>query len=126
LHYGRIELLTQKSGQLGEDKALDYLQQQGLKCVARNYLCRLGEIDLIMRDGSYLVFVEVRVRSGSGYGGGVASITPAKKQKIIKAATHYLMKQALYDKCPLRFDVLSIDGNSSVISWVKDAFGIDY
>ena len=113
-------------GHKAEDKALDYLQHHGLKLVMRNYRCRVGEIDLIMRDGSYLVFIEVRSRKSSDFGGGIESITYAKRQKIIKTASHYLMHYSVHERYPIRFDVISIDGNANKITWLKDAFGADY
>jgi putative endonuclease len=119
-------LITQQAGQAAEEKALDYLTEKGLKLVTRNYSCRLGEIDLIMRDRDYLVFIEVRSRTSMTFGGGIASITYAKRQKIIKTTAHYMMKHQLQDKHPLRFDVISIDGASESITWLKDAFGADY
>lgn len=117
---------TQESGRIAEDKALDYLERQGLKLVTRNYSCRLGEVDMIMRDKDALVFVEVRSRVNTQFGNGCESITLSKRQKIMKTATHYLVSHGLQDKNPLRFDVISIDGASRTITWIKDAFGADY
>lgn len=119
-------MITQETGLLAEQKALDYLIKHGLKLVLRNYSCRVGEIDLIMRNGAYLVFIEVRYRSSMSYGGGIASVTYAKRQKIVKTSTHYMMKHKIYDKFPIRFDVIGIDGKSGAITWIKDAFGGDY
>lgn len=119
-------MITQQAGQLAEDKALAYLNEKGLKLVSRNYSCRLGEIDLIMRDKNYLVFIEVRQRTSMQYGGGIGSITYAKRQKIIKTTSYYLLKHQLQDKYALRFDVVSIDSKSGTITWLKDAFGVDY
>ncbi|MCL9683111.1 YraN family protein [Legionella maioricensis] len=118
--------MTQQTGRSAEEKALKYLTDKGLKLETRNYSCRLGEIDLIMRDRGYLVFIEVRSRTSMSFGGGMASITYAKRQKIIKTTSHYMMKNQLQDKFPLRFDVVSIDGVSGTITWVKDAFGANY
>lgn len=118
--------MSQKSGQLAEQKALDYLSQQGLKLIARNYRCRLGEIDLIMQDSAHLVFIEVRSRMHLAFGGGVASITYAKRQKIIKTTSHYLLTQKIREQQPIRFDVVSIDGSSEALQWIKDAFTTDY
>ncbi len=117
-------MLTQQKGNVAEEKALDYLIQQGLKLVTRNYHCRSGEIDLIMRDGEYLVFVEVRSRSSNSFGGGLESITYTKRQKIIKATAYYLMQHKI--QIPSRFDVISIDGKYATITWIKGAFGADY
>jgi putative endonuclease len=119
-------MITQEKGRLAEEKALAYLIQQGFKLVMQNYRCRLGEIDLIMCDRDYLVFIEVRARVSTNFGGGVASITYAKRQKIIKSALHYMMMHKKQSKMAMRFDVVSIDGKSAAITWLKDAFGIDY
>lgn len=119
-------MLTKEKGHLAEDKALAYLINQGLKLVARNYQCRSGEIDLIMLDKELLVFVEVRSRISAQFGGGISSITYAKRQKIIKTAAYYILKHQERNNSAMRFDVLSIDGKSSFITWIKDAFGADY
>lgn len=118
--------MTQKAGQLAEQRALDYLTHQGLKLITRNYHCRLGEIDLIMNDPLYLIFIEVRSRANNDFGGGLASITYAKRQKIIKTTSHYLLTHKIKEQQPIRFDVVSIDGKSGELTWVKDAFNTDY
>ncbi len=113
---------TQKSGAAAEDLAADYLIQHKLKIIERNYRCRHGEIDLIAKDGAALVFVEVRLRSSGNFGGAAASITPAKQQKILATARHYLSVQSGLPPC--RFDVLLLDGLSAdKIEWIKNAFG---
>jgi putative endonuclease len=113
---------TQKSGAAAEDLAADYLIQHKLKIIERNYRCRHGEIDLIAKDGAALVFVEVRLRSPGNFGGAAASITPAKQQKILATARHYLSAQSGLPPC--RFDVLLLDGLSAdKIEWIKNAFG---
>ncbi|WP_058534233.1 YraN family protein [Legionella saoudiensis] len=117
---------TQEKGRIAEEQAINYLTVQGLKLVAQNYYCKLGEIDLIMRDGEHLVFVEVRSRVSANFGGGLASITYAKRQKILKSAMHYVMVHKISNKFALRFDVISIDGKPASITWIKDAFGMDY
>lgn len=104
-------------GQSGEDDALAYLQQQGLKLVARNFLCKGGEIDLVMQDKDVLVFVEVRKRAAGNYGGAAASITPAKQRRLIIAAQQYLQRYKMPPAC--RFDIIAIDG--SEIDWLKNA-----
>lgn len=119
-------MITQQIGRVAEEKALDYLSNLGFKLVVKNYRCPLGEVDLIMRDKEYLVFIEVRARGNMSYGGGVASITYAKRQKIIKTTSHFIIKNKLQNKHPLRFDVISIDGQCGTILWIKDAFSADY
>lgn len=119
-------MITQEKGRIAEENALAYLKAQGLKLITQNYRCRLGEIDLIMRDKDVLVFIEVRSRISTQFGGGIASVTYTKRQKIIKAATLYMLEHQKYDQFALRFDVISIDGKSASINWIKDAFGVDY
>ncbi|ASQ44594.1 YraN family protein [Legionella clemsonensis] len=117
---------TRKRGLAIEQQAQVYLEAQGLKPVISNYQCRLGEIDLIMREGNYLVFIEVRARASAAFGGAAASVTYRKQQKIIKTASHYLLRTKLTDKQPIRFDVLSFEGETPQINWIKNAFGLDF
>ena len=109
-------------GKAAEDLAADYLIKQGLKLITRNYRCRFGEIDLILLDGKTIVFAEVRLRGNARFGGGAASVTPRKQQRLIAAAQHYLTGQ--HSSPPCRFDVLSLDKlELSRIDWIKNAFG---
>lgn len=108
-------------GNLAEALAADYLQRRGLRLIARNYRCRLGEIDLILADGPALVFAEVRLRRNLAFGGAAASITAAKRQRILRAARHYLSGRP---ERPCRFDVILLDALApDRIEWIKDAFG---
>jgi putative endonuclease len=106
-------------GDDAEEKARQFLLKKGLTPVCRNFRCRQGELDLVMRDGKILVIVEVRFRKSSHYGGAVESITRAKQSRIIAATQVYLSKQKL--DCPLRFDVVAITGDSG-IDWIPNAF----
>lgn len=114
----RDKLPTDKQirGRQAEDRALAYLQQHGLQLVQRNFLCRGGELDLIMRDGSGLVFVEVRQRSSASFGGALASITPAKQRRMVLAAQVFLQQQRTVPAC--RFDAVAIEGTR--IDWLKN------
>jgi putative endonuclease len=108
-------------GKRAEALAADYLQIRGLRLMERNYSCRLGEIDLILADGPVLVFVEVRLRRAPGYGGAAASITAAKRQRILMAARHYLSGKP---ERPCRFDVVLLDALAAErIEWIRNAFG---
>lgn len=107
-----------------EAHAKAYLINQGLVWVSSNYRCRMGEIDLIMREGSCLVFVEVRARSSVAFGGGLASVTFAKRQKLTKAAMVYLSTYHAHAMPQSRFDVISLDGVPPKLHWVKNAFGL--
>jgi putative endonuclease len=106
-------------GDDAEEKARQFLLEKGLTPVCRNFRCRQGELDLIMRDGKILVIVEVRFRKSSRYGSAVESITRAKQSRIIAATQVYLSKQKL--DCPLRFDVVTITGDNG-IDWIPNAF----
>lgn len=107
-------------GRNAEEAAAAYLQKQGLKLLERNYHCRFGEIDLVMRDRDTIVFVEVRARRSSAYGGAAASITAAKREKLIAAARHYLSGRASVPAC--RFDAVLIEGEPARIEWLRSAF----
>lgn len=116
---------TKAVGDNAEDRALRFLQQQGLQLVCRNYRLAAGprqrgaEIDLILNDpGGTLVFVEVRARHGAGHGGAAASVLPAKRRRIVRAAQHYLLRLAVLPPC--RFDVVAIDGEA--LEWLQAAF----
>ena len=118
---------TDSPGAIGRDAeelAERYLSRHGLMPVMRNYRCRRGEIDLVMRDADTLVFVEVRRRTSHAFGGGVASVDSRKRTRIVAAAEHYLMMKRIGDERPCRFDVVAIDGRSprTTIEWVRDAF----
>lgn len=107
----------QLHGQAGEDRALDFLSGHGLTLVERNFRCKVGEIDLVMRHRDCLVFVEVRRRESLEYGGAIASVTPAKQRRMVRAAQFYLLR---YRQPPLcRFDVVAIDGNG--LRWLRNA-----
>jgi putative endonuclease len=127
---GRIRNLFDKArpskerGGEAESIALEYLKQQGLRLIARNYHCPNGEIDLIMEQSDMLVFVEVRFRKTSTFGSALESIDARKKSRIIRCAAHYLSTQKISK--PARFDVvaLSAENRRLDIDWVPDAFQI--
>ena len=116
-----------KPGVIGRDAegiAERFLSRRGLMLVSRNYRCRRGEIDLVMRDTDVLVFVEVRRRSTRAFGGGLDSVDARKRARLVAAAEHYLMVNRIGDDRPCRFDVVAIDGPSSsaTIDWIRSAF----
>jgi putative endonuclease len=110
-----IRPTTTQLGRAAEDRALAWLQQQGLVLVARNVRSRRGEIDLVMRDGQVLVFVEVRQRRSAEHGGAAASIDANKQARMWHAAEFYLLRQRRQEAC--RFDAICIDGDS--LRWLK-------
>ncbi|MBU0689019.1 MAG: YraN family protein [Gammaproteobacteria bacterium] len=111
-----------KAGAQAEQTAAQYLQRQGLQLLQSNYRCRFGEIDLILKDHESLVFVEVRLRSRSDFGGAAASIDARKQHKLILAAQHYLSSVSPIPPC--RFDavLLSSAEGGEGIEWLKNAF----
>jgi len=109
-----------RKGGEAEDLALEFLLRQGLKLRTRNYACRMGEIDLVLQEGTTLVFVEVRQRGSNAFGGAAASITARKRAKLIAAARHFLARERALPDC--RFDAVLVDG-AQRIEWVRDAFG---
>lgn len=107
-------------GASAEALACQYLQQQGLKLIAKNFRCKSGEIDLIMQEGQTLVFVEVRLRSNRRFGDAGSSIDTNKQRKLIRAAEHYLQ---LHGNHACRFDALLLDKlDSSRVEWIQNAF----
>jgi putative endonuclease len=115
-------------GQHYEDEACRLLRSAGLEILRRNYRCKMGEIDLICRDGDTLVFVEVRYRGHSRFAGAAASVTPAKQRRLWATAQLYLQQRDLSDRQPCRFDVVAFDEPLSAredgIQWVRDAISM--
>ena len=116
-----MKMNQNNAGLDAEKLAATFLLNHGLKLVVQNYHCRFGEIDLIMRDASSLVFIEVRLRSNTKFGNAAVSITPQKQQKLILTAQHYLQQNP--EKSACRFDVLLMDKlDLNAINWLKNAF----
>ena len=107
-----------------EALAREYLQRHGLAPIAANANYRDGELDLVMRDGDTLVFVEVRYRRSAGYGGGAASVDAGKQRKLVRAAQSFLAAHPALAAAPCRFDVIAIDGDASAprVDWIRNAF----
>lgn len=110
---------TKLRGAAWEAAALAFLQQQNLYLVERNYRCKAGEIDLIMRNHTgNLIFIEVRGRTNLAFGGAAVSVTHAKQQRLLRTAAHYLWQAQSYAAC--RFDVIAFEGDQLI--WYRDAF----
>ena len=107
-------------GQNAENAACEFLKQNGLKVVERNYRCKLGEIDIIADDGKCKVFVEVRYRKKATHGSSLDTITPQKLQKVIQSAQHYLLCHNLHGKIMHRVDVIGFEGNLDEPTWFKN------
>jgi putative endonuclease len=118
------------SGAAWEDVALDRLRGAGLDLVARNFHCRFGEIDLVMRErggDAALVFVEVRYRADAAHGDGTASVGTAKQGKLVRAARTFLDAHPQFAALPCRFDVVGLSGSSArpIFDWTRAAFDAD-
>lgn len=111
-------------GRRVEEAARRYLTGRGLREVARNFRCRVGEIDLVMRDGDCLVFVEVRYRRSERFGGAAESIVARKRRRLWRAAQYYLQTHGEYAGLAARFDVVAVRPGPSGLSieWITDAF----
>jgi len=115
---------TRDAGAHYERAALAHLEHAGLSLVARNYHCRFGEIDLVMRDRGAIVFVEVRYRRSRGYGGGIDSVDASKQAKLVRAAAAFLADHPRLADATCRFDVLAIGGtpDAPAFDWRRNAF----
>jgi putative endonuclease len=124
---------TQEIGKQTEQAAKEFLQQHGLTLIEENYLCKLGEIDLIMRDNDQLVFIEVKYRRSCHYGSGYEAVTHKKQKNIINTARYFLALHKLTENISCRFDIVSMSPkkfstitskkhNPFNINWIKNAF----
>ncbi len=109
-----------------EQAVTHYLIRQGLKCIDRNFRTRMGEIDLIMRDKTYLIFVEVRYKANESFSTALQSITRHKQQKILKTAQAYLAYHPNLRTLPCRLDAVCVSGplNALKIEWIPNAFSM--
>ena len=114
-------------GYAAEASARAHLVARGLRPVAANANYRVGELDLVMRDGDTLVFVEVRYRRGAGFGGGAASVDAGKRRRLVRAAEQFLLAHREYAALPCRFDVVAASGDPAApaLEWIRDAFRAD-
>ena len=107
-------------GSRKEALAADYLKSQGVTILEQNYRNRQGEIDLIGRDGKYIVFFEVKYRKDSKLGGALSAVDFKKQKQICKVADHYRMIHGLGENVWVRYDVIAMEDGR--IHWVKNAF----
>ena len=103
--------------------ACNYLRSQGARVIKQNFRCRLGEIDIIARDGKYLCFIEVKYRADDRFGGPEAAVNIVKQKKISRVSVSYMKMTGLTDM-PIRYDVIAIHGENRAITvnWIKNAF----
>ena len=123
----RVRRRTDRSrkGTHNEQIALDFLLAAGLELVQRNYHCRLGELDLVMREGDCVVIVEVRSRRDGQFLPPVLTVDRPKQRRIERATAMFLASRRDFGEAPVRFDVVAIEEASrgpGKIQWIKDAF----
>lgn len=110
-----------------EAAARDHLLAAGLRALAANAQSRRGELDLVMRDGDTVVFVEVRYRRSAAFGGGFASVDAGKRRRLVLAARQFLATHRDLRDAPCRFDVIDASGDPAAptLKWLRDAFRAD-
>ncbi|HUP91795.1 MAG TPA: YraN family protein [Solimonas sp.] len=111
-------------GAAEEDIALRHLEQRGLVAVARNWRCRGGELDLVMRDGDTLVIAEVRMRGNPAFGSAAESVGARKQARLVHATRLFLAAHGQFAQSPVRFDVVALDG-AGRLEWLRGAFEAD-
>ena len=116
--------MTYSSWAYWEERARQLIESRGAKVIARNYTCRFGEIDLIALDIEWLAYIEVRYRSRSDFGSALASVSPAKQQKVLMTAQIFLASHEDYCNRYCRFDIIAYVGPRGSVSaqWLKGAF----
>jgi putative endonuclease len=116
----------QRAGEAAEEAACAHLRQHGCRIVARNVRYREGEIDIVAAEADTLLFVEVRLRTRTDFGGGAASVDALKRRRLVRAAQHYLAQHFGAGRAlpPCRFDVITADAGG-VREWIRDAFGVE-
>lgn len=123
LSFLQTKVIARSQGAIFEQKAKQFLQQQGLTFIAQNQTFKGGELDLIMLDGTTLVFVEVRQRKNNQFGSAVESIDFRKQQKWLKVANLWLaQRNQSLDTADCRFDVVAFEGNQDPI-WIRNFLG---
>ena len=109
-----------QTGACAENSAAAFLESQGFRIVARNFLRRVGELDVVARDGELLVVAEVRTRASDRFGGAAASIGRAKQRRIVLTAALFLDLHPELRGCRVRFDVIVV--RDGTIEWLPHAF----
>ena len=108
------------TGSFNEQRAAEYLIDNGYTILERNFSCKKGEIDIIAKKDNMIVFVEVKYRSSPRYGLSYEAVTPKKQHTIINVAKHYLISHNIPMNNKIRFDVCGFD--NGIITYIKNAF----
>lgn len=115
-----------RDGDRAEQLAADFLKKQGLRILARNVRCKGGEIDIVAEHAGSIVFVEVRLRGDTRFGGAATSITATKQARVVLAARHWLADAGrAHTRKPCRFDAVLLDAlDEAGIEWLQAAFSV--
>jgi len=109
-----------QTGALAENTAAAFLESQGFTIVARNFLRRIGELDVVAQAGELLVVAEVRTRASERFGGAAASIGRGKQRRVAATTALFLQRRPDLQRCRVRFDVIVVrDGE---VEWIRHAF----
>ncbi len=111
---------NRKTGSHYEQQVAAFLQKQGFEILELNFRCRSGEIDIIARDGSYLVFIEVKYRGSRTAGNALEAIDARKAAQVRRVAQIYLYQKHYTESIPCRFDAAGVNGTT--ITYIKNAF----
>jgi putative endonuclease len=114
-------------GKKGEEKALRFLKKRGYRIIEKNYVCKMGEMDIIARDKDTLVFIEVKTRTSTEFGPPQLAVNLSKQRQLSKVALNYLKEKHLEDP-KARFDVVAIllEQKKEEIELIKDAFDLNW
>jgi putative endonuclease len=118
----RARIDRQRLGSAAEERAMQLLRRAGYDIVARHFRCRMGELDIVAQRGRQLIIAEVRLRSSAEFGGPAASITAARRARIVRAARYLLMRRPSLADLAVRFDTLLLSTSAGPIEWIEGAF----
>ena len=116
---------TSATGARWEKLALKHLESRGLSCITENFRCRMGEVDLVMRERDCLVFVEVRYRRSNRFSTAAGSVDGLKQRKLTRTAAAFLARHPEFCDLGVRFDVVAFDAacdDQCTLQWLQDAF----
>jgi putative endonuclease len=114
---------TGARGARAEERAAQLLLAAGFRILARNFRCRMGEIDIIARRANLLIIAEVRLRSSDAFGGAAASVTGRKRARIVRTTRYLLLRKPALNELQVRFDTLLLRQVEGPIEWLEDVFG---
>ena len=112
-------------GKKGEEKALRFLKKKGYRIIEKNYVCKLGEMDIIAKEKDTLAFIEVKTRTTTEFGPPQLAVNSSKQRQLSKVALHFLKEKQLED-AKARFDVVAIllGPKKEEIELIRDAFDL--